>query len=108
MIKFPLDSKLSEFYEEVVSDILDIISEMRITGDFDENTLETLEWRISPPKESDNDWAYGSHYNTIGEFNPRLVACDLCGVYREPEEMTAGKINSITVSLCSICGVNNA
>jgi predicted ATP-dependent serine protease len=60
------------------------------------------------PECVNNDWAYGSHYNSLGEFNPRLVACDLCGLYAEPEEMTAGKINSITVSLCSICGVNNA
>jgi len=55
-----------------------------------------------------SNWAYGSHYNSLGEFNPRLVACDLCGVYREPEEMTAGKTDFITVSLCSVCGVANA
>ena len=36
-------------YEKVISDILDIISEMRDAGDYDENTLETLEWRISAP-----------------------------------------------------------
>ena len=58
--------------------------------------------------ESDNDWAYGSHYNSLGEFNPRLVACDLCGLYAEPEEMTAGKTDFITVSLCPVCGVKNA
>lgn len=37
-------------YEAFVIDILDMIGEMRSTGDFDENTLETIEWRISPPK----------------------------------------------------------
>lgn len=38
-----------EIYEKVISDILDTISEMRDAGDYDENTLETLEWRISAP-----------------------------------------------------------
>jgi hypothetical protein len=43
-----------EEYESVISDILDTIAEMRSTGDYDENTLETLEWKLSPPKEGDN------------------------------------------------------
>ena len=51
------------------------------------------------------DWLYGQHYNEIGEFNPRLVACDLCGLYFEPDEMTEGKIDSNPASLCPICGV---
>lgn len=38
-------------YENFINDMLDIIAEMRDTGDFDESTLETLEWRISPPKQ---------------------------------------------------------
>jgi hypothetical protein len=42
---------MTKFYEEVIDDILDSISEMRLTGDYDENTLETIEWRISAPKE---------------------------------------------------------
>ena len=37
-------------YEEVITDVLDTIAEMRSTGDYDENTLETLEWKLSPPK----------------------------------------------------------
>jgi hypothetical protein len=41
-----------EEYESVINDILDSIAEMRSTGDYDEDTLETLEWRISPPKEN--------------------------------------------------------
>lgn len=40
---------MSKSYEEFVSDVLDTISEMRSTGDYDENTLETLEWKLSPP-----------------------------------------------------------
>lgn len=38
-------------YEKFVDEMLDIIEEMRSTGDFDENTLETLEWRISRPEQ---------------------------------------------------------
>ena len=41
----------SEYYEEFVADVLDTIEEMRMAGGFDENTLETLEWKLSPPKE---------------------------------------------------------
>ena len=41
---FPIPS---EYYEKVISDILDTISEMRSTGDYDENTLETLEYKLS-------------------------------------------------------------
>lgn len=40
----------AEFYEQIIADVLDTIAEMRSTGDFDENTLETLEWKLSPPK----------------------------------------------------------
>lgn len=32
------------------------------------------------------DWKYGERYNASGEFNPRLIACDNCGEYLEPEE----------------------
>lgn len=39
---------MSKAYESFVSDVLDTIAEMRSTGDFDENTLETLEWKLSP------------------------------------------------------------
>ena len=38
-------------YEAVIKDVLDAIAEMRSTGDYDENTLESLEWRLSPPAE---------------------------------------------------------
>lgn len=36
-------------YEKIIGDVLDTIAEMRSTGDFDENTLETLEWKLSAP-----------------------------------------------------------
>ncbi len=45
-----MNKQMTTFYEEVIDDILDSISEMRLTGDYDENTLETIEWRISKPK----------------------------------------------------------
>lgn len=41
----------SEIYESIIADILDTIAEMRSTGDYDENTLETLEWKLSKPSE---------------------------------------------------------
>lgn len=37
-------------YEQIISDVLDNIAEMRASGDYDEETLEGLEWRLSPPK----------------------------------------------------------
>ena len=36
-------------YESFVSDVLDNITEMRRSGDYDEDTLEALEWRLMPP-----------------------------------------------------------
>jgi hypothetical protein len=41
----------SEVYESIIEDVLDTIREMRSTGDYDENTLETLEWKLSKPEE---------------------------------------------------------
>ncbi len=38
--------ELMTVYSDIIGDVLDIISEMRDTGDFDENTLETIEWRL--------------------------------------------------------------
>lgn len=32
-------------------------------------------------------WNYGERYNSAGEFNPRLIACFICGTYTEPEEL---------------------
>lgn len=43
-----------EPYEAVIKDVLDTISEMRDTGDYDENTLETLEWKLSKPTKENN------------------------------------------------------
>lgn len=40
-------------YEKVITDVLDTIAEMRGTGDYDENTLETLEWKLAPPKDGE-------------------------------------------------------
>jgi hypothetical protein len=31
------------------------------------------------------DWKHGQKYNDNGEFNPRLIACDFCGEYHEPD-----------------------
>jgi hypothetical protein len=39
----------SEDYEQAIRDVLNSIEEMRHDG-YDEETLEGLEWRISPPE----------------------------------------------------------
>ena len=31
------------------------------------------------------DWEHGQKYNDNGEFNPRLISCDHCGDYYEPD-----------------------
>ena len=41
------------FYEQIIADVLDTIKEMRVSGDYDENTLETLEWKLSKPTDSE-------------------------------------------------------
>lgn len=38
-----------KIYEQIIADVLDNIAEMRASGDYDEETLEGLEWRLSPP-----------------------------------------------------------
>jgi hypothetical protein len=38
-------------YEQIISDILDTIDEMRLSGDYDEETLDTLEWKLSSVEE---------------------------------------------------------
>jgi len=42
---------LNNFYESVIRDVLENLQEMRETGDYDESTLEAIEWRLSPPTE---------------------------------------------------------
>lgn len=46
-----MNEKFEVIYERAISDVLACIEEMRIAGGYDEDTLETIEWRISPPKE---------------------------------------------------------
>ncbi len=46
-----MTDRFSTIYERAISDVLACIEEMRQAGGYDENTLETIEWRISPPKE---------------------------------------------------------
>jgi Zn finger protein HypA/HybF involved in hydrogenase expression len=48
-------------------------------------------------------WDYGQKYNATGEFNPRMISCDNCGDYKEPDEM----INSTEGdTLCPTCHEN--
>jgi hypothetical protein len=46
-----LTNELNNFFESIISDVLENIQEMRESGDYDEETLEALEWRIAPPVE---------------------------------------------------------
>ena len=39
-----------EIYEQIINDVLDNIQEMRESGDYDEDTLEGLEWRLKAPE----------------------------------------------------------
>jgi hypothetical protein len=32
-------------------------------------------------------WKYGEKINAQGEFNPRMMSCDACSEYFEPEDM---------------------
>lgn len=41
-----------KIYEAIIDDVLDTIADMRKSGDYDEDTLETLEWKLSAPKEN--------------------------------------------------------
>lgn len=45
-----MDFPMQEYYEKIILDVLDTIRDMRESGDYDENTLETLEWKLSAPK----------------------------------------------------------
>jgi len=40
-------------YEQIIDDVLDTVKDMRDSGDYDEDTLETLEWKLSKPKEAE-------------------------------------------------------
>ena len=35
------------------------------------------------------EWEYGERYNSLGEWNPRLIYSDLRGEYVEPDECEA-------------------
>lgn len=32
-------------------------------------------------------WEFAQRYNDEGEWNPRLILCDRCQEYQEPEEI---------------------
>jgi hypothetical protein len=32
-------------------------------------------------------WEFGERYNSAGEFNPRLIPCENCEEYHEPEHL---------------------
>lgn len=74
----------------------------QLANGLDENELGLLAAQVNLAvtlKENEStgdDWAYGNKYNANGEFNPRMIACDGCGDYVEPEEC-------LTEGFCRSC-----
>jgi hypothetical protein len=50
--------RLNFGYDHLVKNLLDSISEMRSTGDYDDETLEAIEWRFSHPEGEDRILPY--------------------------------------------------
>jgi hypothetical protein len=46
---------MSITYEQIIEGVLDTIAEMRESGDYDENTLETLEWKLAKPSNKESN-----------------------------------------------------
>ena len=42
----------SVIYEQIIDEVLDTIREMRESQVYDDDTLETLEWKLSKPEEA--------------------------------------------------------
>ena len=57
-------------YDYLVKNLLDSISEMRSTGDYDDETLEAIEWRFSHPEGEDRILPYKK---------PATLPCQTCG-----------------------------
>jgi hypothetical protein len=58
-------------YDQLVKNLLDTISEMRSTGDYDDETLEAIEWKFSNPEGEDRILPYKK---------PATLPCQTCGV----------------------------
>ena len=41
---FPIDPVI---YEQVISDVLDTVAEMKLSGDYNNETLDEIVWRLS-------------------------------------------------------------
>jgi len=63
--------RLNFGYDQLVKNLLDTISEMRSTGDYDDETLEAIEWKFSMPEGEDRILPYKK---------PVTLPCQTCGV----------------------------
>jgi hypothetical protein len=62
--------RLNFGYDHLVKNLLSTISEMRTTGDYDDETLESIEWRFSHPEGEDRILPYKK---------PSTLPCQSCG-----------------------------
>ena len=58
-------------YDHLVKNLLDIISEMRSAGNYDDETLEAIEWKFSNPEGEERILPYKK---------PATLPCQTCGV----------------------------
>jgi hypothetical protein len=58
-------------YDHLVKNLLDTISEMRSAGNYDDETLEAIEWKFSNPEGEERILPYKK---------PATLPCQTCGV----------------------------
>jgi hypothetical protein len=42
-----MDETFTPEYQKAIDNLMDVIAEMKLSGDYDEDTLETIIWRMS-------------------------------------------------------------
>jgi hypothetical protein len=42
-----MDETFTPEYQQAIDNLMDVIAEMKLSGDYDEDTLETIIWRMS-------------------------------------------------------------
>jgi len=63
--------RLNFGYDQLVKNLLDTISEMRSAGDYDDETLEAIEWKFSMPEGEERILPYKK---------PATLPCQTCGI----------------------------
>jgi hypothetical protein len=62
--------RLNFGYDELVGNVLDTISEMKSTGDYHNDTLDEIEWKLTMPKDEERILPYKK---------PATLPCQTCG-----------------------------